>query len=451
MPSTPASRKRPAAGGRPLVEDTPLWGALPVEGSTHAAPRTDTAFRQAERRLKQAPRAELLDPGLARTRHGVHDPHNSDDLAAIMRRAPGCFVAAGALSIADQARLAQCAVVSWTGGRTNFSSLTLGSLKALTEVDLLAESPAPVARAAMISNAEACMERSCSRHHCAAALSQRHGALVKNPPAAKAPESDPRAAALKLVDRITTAEGAAAGCPPRRSHPWREFALAGGFPRKRGVPAPPLRKLRWATLGWHYNWTNKTYVEGDHGPMPELLASLARGAISQSPMAEEEGRKWVPEAAIVNYYSPGDSLTGHADFSEQAPEQAPLVSISLGCSAIFLIGGTCRSVDPVPVLLRSGDVVILSGPSRLAFHGVPRILEETTPPALLTYLAARGEDLFAEVGPGGQHKCPLLPSPPAEGEDFPSATTEGQLLAEYMRQSRLNFSVRQVFAAASPK
>ncbi|KCV67692.1 hypothetical protein, variant [Fonticula alba] len=327
MPSTPASRKRPAAGGRPLVEDTPLWGALPVEGSTHAAPRTDTAFRQAERRLKQAPRAELLDPGLARTRHGVHDPHNSDDLAAIMRRAPGCFVAAGALSIADQARLAQCAVVSWTGGRTNFSSLTLGSLKALTEVDLLAESPAPVARAAMISNAEACMERSCSRHHCAAALSQRHGALVKNPPAAKAPESDPRAAALKLVDRITTAEGAAAGCPPRRSHPWREFALAGGFPRKRGVPAPPLRKLRWATLGWHYNWTNKTYVEGDHGPMPELLASLARGAISQSPMAEEEGRKWVPEAAIVNYYSPGDSLTGHADFSEQAPEQAPLVSI----------------------------------------------------------------------------------------------------------------------------
>src|SRR5437016_2765006 len=53
---------------------------------------------------------------------------------------------------------------------------------------------------------------------------------------------------------------------------------------------------------------------------------------------------------------------------------------SLGNAAIFLIGGATREIDPVPILLRSGDVIIMSGPAcRRAYHGVPRILEGTLP------------------------------------------------------------------------
>lgn len=47
---------------------------------------------------------------------------------------------------------------------------------------------------------------------------------------------------------------------------------------------------------------------------------------------------------------------------------------SFGQSAIFLIGGKTKQVEPVPILLRSGDVVIMSGESRLAYHGVPKII-----------------------------------------------------------------------------
>ena len=47
---------------------------------------------------------------------------------------------------------------------------------------------------------------------------------------------------------------------------------------------------------------------------------------------------------------------------------------SFGQSGIFLIGGKTKQVKPVPILLQSGDVVIMSGESRLAYHGVPRIL-----------------------------------------------------------------------------
>jgi alkylated DNA repair protein alkB homolog 1 len=77
-------------------------------------------------------------------------------------------------------------------------------------------------------------------------------------------------------------------------------------------------------------------------------------------------------------------------------------AISLGNAAIFLIGGLTRDIQPTPILLRSGDVVIMSGPEcRRAYHGarcffahklwltfnrslkgVPRILEATLPPHL---------------------------------------------------------------------
>lgn len=51
-----------------------------------------------------------------------------------------------------------------------------------------------------------------------------------------------------------------------------------------------------------------------------------------------------------------------------------LSSCSLGQSAVFLIGGETRSVCPHAILLRSGDIVIMSGPSRTFYHGVPKIV-----------------------------------------------------------------------------
>lgn len=48
---------------------------------------------------------------------------------------------------------------------------------------------------------------------------------------------------------------------------------------------------------------------------------------------------------------------------------------SLGCSCIFLIGGTSKDEAPDAILLRSGDVVLMGGATRLSYHGVPRILE----------------------------------------------------------------------------
>lgn len=138
-----------------------------------------------------------------------------------------------------------------------------------------------------------------------------------------------------------------------------------------------IRKIRWITLGYQYNWTTKEYNFDDvdaSTPFPQDLSDWIRKAVDRLGF----GPDYRPEAGIVNFYQPDDTLTGHVDRSERNME-APLVSISIGRSAVFLLGGKSRDDEPVrAIIVRSGDLNILSGPSRLLFHGVPKILPEST-------------------------------------------------------------------------
>ena len=69
----------------------------------------------------------------------------------------------------------------------------------------------------------------------------------------------------------------------------------------------------------------------------------------------------------------GDSLTAHVDDAERSLQQ-PLVSLSLGVPAIFLIGTYSKQDPPTALLLRSGDAVVLGGAARRCYHGLPRVL-----------------------------------------------------------------------------
>lgn len=84
-----------------------------------------------------------------------------------------------------------------------------------------------------------------------------------------------------------------------------------------------------------------------------------------------------PEACLVNYYE-GDARMGlHVDSDEEAWD-APVLSVSLGDTAIFRIGGTLRSDPTRSVRLASGDVCMLGGGARRAYHGVDRIMPGTS-------------------------------------------------------------------------
>lgn len=135
------------------------------------------------------------------------------------------------------------------------------------------------------------------------------------------------------------------------------------------------------TLGGQYDWTKKAYPEGSPPGFPEDIASLIQDIFPNIQ----------PEAAIVNFYSPGDTLSIHRDVSESS--DVGLVSISLGCDAIFLAGlGNAHNGESRHVVLRlkSGDAMYMSGPSRYAWHSVPRIVADTCPPYLTGWPANTG-------------------------------------------------------------
>jgi alkylated DNA repair dioxygenase AlkB len=106
-----------------------------------------------------------------------------------------------------------------------------------------------------------------------------------------------------------------------------------------------------------------------------------------------------PEAAIVNVYAPGDTLSLHRDVSEASDRG--LVSISLGCEAIFVVGlgggaeeeGEAGEVARHAAMrLRSGDAVYMCGSARFAWHGVPQIVPGTCPEELRSWPAPEGDD-----------------------------------------------------------
>ncbi|KAG8229908.1 hypothetical protein J437_LFUL009772 [Ladona fulva] len=124
-----------------------------------------------------------------------------------------------------------------------------------------------------------------------------------------------------------------------------------------------LKKLRWATLGYHHNWDTKVYEESAHDHFPEDLASL-----SQEVAAALGYPNFSAEAAIINYYHMDSTLSCHTDHSD------------FGQSAVFLLGGKTKDEEPVAMLIKSGDVVIMSGESRLCYHGIPLIVPATSCP-----------------------------------------------------------------------
>jgi alkylated DNA repair protein (DNA oxidative demethylase) len=80
-----------------------------------------------------------------------------------------------------------------------------------------------------------------------------------------------------------------------------------------------------------------------------------------------------PEACLINYSAGAAKMGLHQDRDEQDFD-APVLSVSLGDTGIFRVGGTTRKAPTESYELRSGDVFVLGGADRLAYHGIDRVL-----------------------------------------------------------------------------
>lgn len=98
-------------------------------------------------------------------------------------------------------------------------------------------------------------------------------------------------------------------------------------------------------------------------PIPALLLDLWRDVGGGAP----------PEACLINYYQHGTRMGLHQDRDEE-DFSAPIVSVSLGDTGIFRVGGQTRKGPTRSYELASGDVFVMRGDARLAYHGIDRII-----------------------------------------------------------------------------
>jgi len=139
-------------------------------------------------------------------------------------------------------------------------------------------------------------------------------------------------------------------------------------------------------LGWHwipYRYS-RTAEDNDGAPVkpfPGWLAELGRRAVTEAYGRPGEAAGYRPDTALVNYYDDQARMGMHADRDERSP--APVVSLSLGASCVFRFGNTESRGQPwTDVELESGDLFVFGGPSRLAYHGVPRTRPGTGDPGI---------------------------------------------------------------------
>lgn len=135
-----------------------------------------------------------------------------------------------------------------------------------------------------------------------------------------------------------------------------------------------VRMTNCGSLGWvsdkaGYRY-QRTHPETGRPwpPMPAVLVETWQ-ALSGYPHP--------PEACLVNFYGPGTRMGLHQDRDEEDFD-APVLSLSLGDTALFRIGGTSRRDATVSLRLSSGDALLFGGPARLAFHGIDRIMPGTS-------------------------------------------------------------------------
>jgi alkylated DNA repair protein (DNA oxidative demethylase) len=130
-----------------------------------------------------------------------------------------------------------------------------------------------------------------------------------------------------------------------------------------------LGPLGWVSdrAGYRYQPTHPE--TGKPWPaMPEMVMDIWR---------KLSGYPHEPEACLVNFYHGGAKMGLHRDEDEE-DFTVPVISVSLGDTAVFRIGGPERGGRTQTLKLSSGDVLVMGGQSRLCYHGIDRVLSGTS-------------------------------------------------------------------------
>ena len=154
--------------------------------------------------------------------------------------------------------------------------------------------------------------------------------------------------------------------------PFRHMVTPGGF--RMSVAMTNCGQFGWISDESGYRYETADPLTGAAWPaLPLPFLNVATAAAAAAGFAA-----FYPDACLINRYEPGARLTMHQDKNER-DLSAPIVSASIGLSAVFLFGGLTRKDRPRRLLLESGDVAVWGGPARLAYHGIAPLADGDHP------------------------------------------------------------------------
>jgi DNA oxidative demethylase len=164
----------------------------------------------------------------------------------------------------------------------------------------------------------------------------------------------------------------------------RGWATEGPGARSATLPGGARMSVRTVCLGWHwypyrYSRTRDDQDGSSVTPFPHWLVALGRRAVADAYADPARAATYTPDVALINHYDPGARMGMHRDGDERSPE--PVVSLSLGAACVFRLGNAEHRGRPwVDLVVASGDLVVFGDESRLAYHGVPKLLPELDTP-----------------------------------------------------------------------
>lgn len=150
----------------------------------------------------------------------------------------------------------------------------------------------------------------------------------------------------------------------------RALATAAPFQRYEtpGGRQMSVRMTAAGGLGWVTDRTGYRYQSSrpGGGAWPDIPASVLRIWSEMSGVSRE------PDSCLVNFYGENARMGMHQD-RDEAELSWPVLSISLGDDALFRVGGVEKPTPSKSYWLKSGDVAVIAGNARLAYHGIDRI------------------------------------------------------------------------------
>jgi alkylated DNA repair protein (DNA oxidative demethylase) len=181
----------------------------------------------------------------------------------------------------------------------------------------------------------------------------------------------------RFLDRAAQARLVEACHAVARLAPFITPVMADGRPFR--VEMTNAGEWGWLSDRGGYRYARCHPSTGVPWPAPPAPLAAAVAEVVAVVLGTGAAAAFQPQCYLINRYSPGAGRLGlHRDQDERDRTQ-PIVTLSLGASAVFLAGGAARKDRVERIALDSGDAVVMSGAARMAYHGIDRVLPTLAP------------------------------------------------------------------------